>query len=182
MAKYDYFSGGLDELLIDIETLKMDIKAINIDMVKELAIETDLSIKRKASAEIQLDVSEIIASNRIDFPKIRADGMVSLMVVNSSEAATYAEFGYGIVGKYSPHIEPDFFGSGISELSGGWVYDYKNRGSTKWGYTDKAGFKHTTRGIEPRYMFYDSYREVYLRINSIGLSRFSQLKLGGKGQ
>lgn len=181
MAKYDYFSGGLDELLIDIETLKMDIKAINIDMVKELAVETDLAIKRKASAEIQLDVSEIIASNKVS-PLMVVGDTVKGIVYNSSEAATYAEFGYGIVGKHAPYLEPDFFGSGVSELSGGWVYDYKNRGSTKWGYTDKAGFKHTTRGFEPSYTFYDSYREVYLKVNKIGLSRFSQLKLGGKGQ
>lgn len=180
MAKYDYFSGGLDELLIDIETLKMDIKSANLQMVKDLSIETDLAIKRNAKAETELDVGEIIASNKVSPIMINGE-MVMGSVYNSSEAATYAEFGYGIIGKDQPYVDFNFFDGSASSL-GDWTYDVKGHGLKGWWYTNKMGVKRRSVGTKAHHTFYNAYKDVSLKVEGTGVKAFQNLKLGGKGQ
>lgn len=180
MAKYDYFSGGLDELLMDIETLKMDIKSANLQMVKDLAIETDLTIKRNARAETAIDVSDIVANNRVSPLMINGE-IVMGSVYNSSEAATYAEFGYGIIGKDQPYPDFNFFDGSASSL-GDWTYDVKNHGLKGWWYTDKMGVKRRSVGTKAHRTFYNSYKDVSLKVEGMGLKAFQNLQLGGKGK
>ena len=64
--------------------------------------------------------------------------------------AAYVEFGTGVVGKSSPHPNPE-----------GWQYDVNNHGDSGWVYYDEdsGGFR-WTKGFKSRPFMYNTAREL----------------------
>ena len=64
--------------------------------------------------------------------------------------AAYVEFGTGVVGKGSPHPDPQ-----------GWQYDVNDHGDSGWVYydDDSGGFK-WTRGFKSRPFMYNTARQL----------------------
>ena len=64
--------------------------------------------------------------------------------------AVYVEFGTGVVGKQSPHPNPQ-----------GWQYDVNNHGDKGWVYyDDESGEFRWTKGVESRPFMYNTAREL----------------------
>lgn len=71
----------------------------------------------------------------------------------------FNEFGTGIVGKGSPHPNPDMFG--------GWEYDANEHGEAGWKYPKGDGTFGWTRGLPSRRMFYDAFLDIKDEIGDI---------------
>src|SRR5690554_4333025 len=76
--------------------------------------------------------------------------------------ATYVEFGTGIVGKQSPHPDPQ-----------GWQYDVNSHGEKGWWYFNDRDQKwHWTKGFQSRPFMYNTVKELERECRKIALGVF----------
>lgn len=177
---YDLFANGLDDVIADLRKYEKDLMKANDMFTERLATETVSTIQALAMSSDGVEMADIINSNvktRLELGETSA-----IRVLNTSQNATYSEFGYGIVGKNaSINVRP--FGSdkyGATAL-GGWKYDMHNppHGDKGWWYLDKFGTPKWSKGQIPRRTIYRSYLSVLGQVKSYANSVFNNIKLGG---
>jgi len=175
---YDLFAGGLDEVIKDLQIYERDLIIANDIFTQRLAVETVETIKALAMSSDGEEMADIINSNII---QRFANGQESVVrVVNTSQNATYSEFGYGIVGAGSEIDTKPFTSDEYgAEAIGKWNYDVRKHGLKGWWYPNRFGTPTHSIGQIPRRTIYRSYLSVLGNVGSYANSVFSKLKLGG---
>ena len=154
MKEYDIFTGGLDLLKKDIEGMKSAINKSNDEYIIEMVKDTFTFIGEEAS-KIKTYEERNDALNMNVVKDLTIGKKASALIVNTSQNATYAEYGTGIVGSKTPHTDPVM----------AWTYDMNNHGYSGWWYRSIAGVPTFTIGIPSQpFMFLTAQR---LRAKSI---------------
>lgn len=176
--QYNIMAGGLNELINDLDMLERDLWAVNTQATLHLADVLVREIQNNAMSELPDELSDIKDSNVIEN---MAYGLVAITrVSNTSENATYAEFGYGMLGSLSPYEDFNLFQPTAALGKGSWEYDVKQRGFKPYWYTARDGDKVRSIGQPAGHTFYNAYRSVRMSVGSLVKQAYSKLKLGGK--
>ena len=164
--KYDVFNGGIELLIKDLEQLKRDLVTINGEIANELgqiAYENIMASAGKAHEQDQRDDIRTLTERNI--VKLGEESLVT--VSNPSEKVTFAEFGYGIVGKGYPYKGDSVFNMKDAGWRGYDRYEDEkgNLRNTKnkegyWRYRDRGGELHQTNGELPTHIFFYSSQIV----------------------
>ena len=146
MIKPEYTN--LNELIKDLELEAQHLATSAQDSVFELEPYMQGSMQTFASQSIKDDDRQALMDNK--FMRTRTKYRGKLTMVNDNQQATYAEYGYGIVGKQEPYQNGEIFG-GDSAI--GWKgYDLDSRykdnedrhwwhkGMMMWGFTQTPAF------------------------------------------
>lgn len=158
--KYDVFNGGIELLIKDLEQLKRDLVNINGEIANELgqiAYENIITSAGKAKEQDQRDDIRTLTERNI--VKLGEESLVT--VSNPSEKVTFAEFGYGIVGKGYPYKGESVFNMSQAGWRG---YDldsrYKRPSDRTWKYKTRGGEMVRTGGEVPTHIFFYSSQIV----------------------
>lgn len=137
---YDIMSGGMDQLIADIDLLKQQLIDGNNEGMKRVQSELETQFRYYASmVEIWEDYVAVVRHTNNIYLGIRQ----SSVVFNSyDKQATFAEYGYGIVGKNNPFVRGDIFGG---DSAVGWYgYDidtpHKVEPERYWWFKNKITF------------------------------------------
>ena len=174
---YDLMAGGLEKLLEDLQAFESALLSNNDLFVEEVANQTVEMIKQNAIADDPFEMMDIVANNKI-VERTYGGELAKATVINTSQNATYAEFGYGIIGKNEPYTKQNLFTPNPTDF-GKWKYDYKNHGYTGWIYRNRFGMPKRSIGAKPGYTFYNSYLMVKGALPTYARRIFGNLTLGG---
>lgn len=146
MIKPEYTS--LQELAKDIELEAQNLVRSVQDSVIELEPYMRGNMESVAYTSVKEDDRKALMDNKFRYRRTKYTGTIQM--VNDNEQATYAEYGYGIVGGSQPYQNGDIFG-GDSAI--GWKgYDLDSRykdnedrhwwhkGMMMWGFTSTPAF------------------------------------------
>jgi len=157
---YDLFNGGLEQLEKDLVQLEKMLLQVNDEFVKDVGLFTKERIVSNASLADEDDtVSDIQTKTDIELSKIGSKSIA--LVMTNSPKASYAEFGYGIVGAGTyNHNE---FIVGFEKYGQG----SKIKKDGRWYYNDRSGKVHMTYGSTAKHIYFYSGQETILMIPSI---------------
>ena len=159
--KYDVFNGGIELLIKDLEQLKRDLVTINGEIANELgqiAYENIMASAGKAHEQDQRDDIRTLTERNI--VKLGEESLV--MVSNPSEKVTFAEFGYGIVGKGYPYKGSSVFNMEHAGWKGYDLDSVRKANDRSWRYRDRAGeLKHSQGELPTHIFFYSSQIVTY---------------------
>lgn len=156
--KYDIFNGGIAELAKDLSKLqKEQLPSLQKKVLPLLANEVMIQIKKESLTIVDDNhVIDAVASSNI----IETIGDTKLKIKNTSQHATYSEFGTGSVGAYnSPH--PNELPSWEHMLN-----DKRNYASG-WRYKLPSGQLVRTHGVPSNPVFWRSSQSVKNRLYEI---------------
>lgn len=157
--KYDVFNGGIELLIKDLEQLKRDLVTINGEIANELGqIAYDSVIKFAGNAYEQDQKDDIRTLTERNIVKLGEESLVT--VSNPSEKVTFAEFGYGIVGKGYPYKGSSVFNMAQAGWNGYDLDSVKKAKDGSWLYRDRGGELHRTKGSLPTHLFFYSSQLV----------------------
>ncbi len=174
MHTYDIMSGGLNKLSQDLDAYVKYLTYANMEIVSDLSkVAYNDIIGNAGRAYEDEQVLDIYSRTKIEVHK-RGKNISSDRVVNNSPKASFAEFGYGVLGKNAPYSHGDF----LDRYAIGWYgYDintpYK-RPNRSWFYKDMYGNKVNTFGAVPRNIFYNASQSVISQFPSIAYSRLNR--------
>jgi hypothetical protein len=163
---YDLFNGGLEQLEQDLIKWEKELEMANAYYVQDLTRITKEGIEKRANwAEEQDTIDDVRNNNIIEFAPTKNSAEASMIVRNTSPKMTFAEFGYGILGK-GTYQHNEF----INQTSAGWQgydLDGKKRGADRhWWYYDRAKQRHRSRGVNAKHIMFYSAQETIQRIPS----------------
>lgn len=175
---YDVFNGGMAELLKDIEAYKISLIEANNEISQEVSSIIRNNIISNASQATEEAQRTDIASLTNVMP-ITQGQEASSIVFNTSVKATFAEFGYGIIGKGSPYM-----GNSIFDMSKvGWQgYDLDSKRKFEdrsWFYRDRNGQLLRSSGAVPTHIWFNSVQLVIKDVDKI-VSNILERKLNKK--
>lgn len=174
---YDLFANGLDQVIADLQKYENDLRIANDEFTELLADETISIIRSYANSNDPIENQDIMNENI----KQRFESGIesSISVINTSQNATYSEFGYGIVGK-SNSITTDPFGGDKFNAKpfDKWKYDVKNHGFKGWNYRNKFGWFQRSYGQIPKRTMYRSYLRIERESKGLARRIFNKIKLG----
>jgi len=169
---YDWASGGLDELLRDLQEYERQLFLINSEFVYKVGVLTRQNIISSASSNDMEELQDIKNSNILT--QIAFGSNPKVLVLNTSQNATYSEFGYGVKSKgfnsYTNLFEPVI----------NWAYDVNNHGYNGWWYKNRSGEWQHSIGQLPQGSMYRAYLKTKQELGSVAQTVFSKIKLGGK--
>lgn len=175
---YDVFNGGMAELLKDIESFKVSLIEANNEISQEVSSIIRNNIISNASQATEEAQRTDIASLTTLMPVTQGEEATSI-VFNTSVKATFAEFGYGIIGKGSPYM-----GSSIFDMQkAGWQgYDIDSKRKFEdrsWFYRDRNGQLLRSSGAIPTHIWFNSVQLVITNVDKI-VSAILERKLNKK--
>lgn len=153
MARYDIMRGGIGKLGDDVSNLIKNLESISKGNLAEDIANEIVGVIKEESQTIDYNYQAYSAVNN-DTRVERSDG--SARVVNDNQAATYSEFGTGIVGKRKPNPDKRM----------GWQYDVNSHGIAGWRYF-LGGVSSWTQGLPSNRVFYRSASRVRRRLVTI---------------
>lgn len=164
---YNIMTGGLTTLIEDIKQLDNDIKKLNTKFLNELAKRLVQIIQEEASSiSYNYEMySAVYNGNSIIM------GNDTVMIVNNTQAATYSEFGTGVVGSRSPNPDDRM----------GWQYDVNEHGDKGWVYPLGSGSFAWTKGVPSNPVFMRSAERLRTEIPEIA-KRIYSIKGGGENE
>lgn len=187
---YDVFNGGMAELLKDIESFKVSLIEANNEIVQEMSTIIKNNIVSNASQATEEAQRTDIASLTTLMPVTQGQEATSI-VFNTSVKATFAEFGYGIIGKGSPYMGGSIFdmqkaGWQGYDLEGkpredkGYDLDSKRKFEDRsWFYRDRNGQLLRSSGAIPTHIWFNSVQLVITNVDKI-VSNVLERKLNKK--
>lgn len=160
MANYDLLNGGLEKLQKDLDNYVNYLTYANMELVSTLSSIAKNDIVSNASRAYEIEQRIDLNTRTVVETHKRGKYISSDRVVNDSPKATFAEFGYGVLGANSEYSHGDF----LDRYAIGW-YGYNIDTPNKlpngsWFYTDVFGERHNTFGAVPRNIFYNASRKV----------------------
>lgn len=177
-TEYDLSVQGLDQLIRDLEKFERALEMANDAMVQELAEIGYNEIVTNAYDAKEIDqVDDIITLTQTIK---RSDKTTSQATVyNESPRATFAEFGYGMIGEQAPYAHDDFINSRQAGYSGYNLPSPAKKedvfGETYWVYRDSYGDKHHSYGEQPSNIFYNAGQAVKNALPSVIQRKFENL-------
>jgi hypothetical protein len=182
MAKnYDIMNGGLERLIVDVDNYKKYLAYASGQLVTELSnITKDDIIANAGLAEEDSQVLDIYSRTSV-VQGVRNKNRATNKIINTSNKATFAEFGYGIVGKGSPYAYNDFINMAMANFT---EYDMdspskrisKKDGRRFWFYKDLYGNIKTSYGATPKNIFYNASRKAIRLIPVVANVLFNRWK------
>lgn len=175
---YDIFNGGMNELLKDIELFKSSLIEANNEIVQEMSMIVKNNIVSNASQATEEAQRTDIAS-LTTLMNLNQGQEATNIVFNTSPKATFAEFGYGIIGKGSPYAG----GSIFDMQKAGWQgYDLDSKrklSDRSWFYRDRNGNLLRSSGAVPTHIWFNSVQLVIKDVDKI-VSNILERKLNNK--
>lgn len=181
---YDVFNGGMAELLKDIEAYKTSLIEANNEISQEVSSIIRNNIISNASQATEEAQRTDIASLTTLMPVTQGQEATSI-VFNTSVKATFAEFGYGIIGEKSPYMGESIF----DMKKAGWKgynieSDRKFKNNKKfpddsWLYRDRNGHLLNSSGAIPTHIWFNSVQLVMSNVDKI-VSAILERKLNKK--
>lgn len=170
--------GGLDALIIDIERYKKQLIEANIQLADDLVETGRLYVQSNAySAPEPEQVVALLIETEVS--KQGTSLTQKRVLSNNSTKATFAEFGYGIVGKESPYQYDDFIDRARSNYL---EYDVDSpakktdvMGRRFWFYRDMLGELKKSYGEQPTNLFYFAGQIIKTSVENIARIRFGNL-------
>lgn len=175
---YDVFKGEMNDLLKDIEAFKLSLIEANNEISQEVSSIIRNNIISNASQATEEAQRTDIASLTNVMPITQGQEAESI-VFNTSVKATFAEFGYGIIGKGSPYM-----GNSIFDMQkAGWQgYDLDSKRKFEdrsWFYRDRNGQLLRSSGAIPTHIWFNSVQLVMNNVDKI-VSAILERKLNKK--
>lgn len=187
---YDVFNGGMADLLKDIEAFKIGLIEANNEISQEVSSIIRNNIISNASQASEEAQRTDIASLTNVMP-ITQGQEASSIVFNTSVKATFAEFGYGIVGKGSPYMGNSIFDMQKAGWQGydidgkprddkGYDLDSKRKFDDRsWFYRDRNGQLLRSSGAIPTHIWFNATQLVMSNVDKI-VSAILERKLNKK--
>jgi hypothetical protein len=182
---YDVFNGGMADLLKDIEAFKIGLIEANNEISQEVSSIIRNNIISNASQASEEAQRTDIASLTNVMPITQGEEASSI-VFNTSVKATFAEFGYGIIGKGSPYMGNQVFDmqkagwQGYDLDSKGYDLDSKRKFEDRsWFYRDRNGQLLRSSGAIPTHIWFNSVQLVMNNVDKI-VSAILERKLNKK--
>lgn len=174
MKEYDILNGGIEELQKDLLAYQNYLTYANMEFVSKLSEFGMNEIISNATRADEIDQRLDIANKNTIKQGLRGKNISSDTILNSSPNASYAEFGYGIIGKASQYSHSDF----LDRYAIGWYgYDIDTKSklpNRSWFYKDSFGYKHNTFGATPRNIFYNAGMKIVSEFPRIAQSIFDR--------
>ena len=158
---FDLFKGQTNELIEYVELMKAKMEIFERKIVEDVTNDMMNNIQKNGmeigqgygdSGELIRTMDAVIGNNTID-------GVASThkKISNSTQEATYAEFGTGMIGAGSPHT-----------LNGlGWAYDVNDHGEKGWRYIGVTGRLVHTLGYPAFSTYHNSFLETKDNLQTI---------------
>lgn len=168
--QYELGKKGFDQLIKDLDKLERELIVANDLITQELATITYDEVRKNAyRANEPLIVTEILSKTEI--LNEQSGKTSSKIVYTNSPKATFAEFGYGIVGQENPYVYDDF----INKSNAGYIgynidTDAKktdDNGRQYWFYRDESNRLMKSYGEVPLNIYYDASVTVLSRIEEV---------------
>lgn len=187
---YDIFNGGMDELLKDIELFKSSLIEANNEIVQEMSTIVKNNIVSNASQATEEAQRNDIAS-LTTLMNLNQGQEATNIIFNTSPKATFAEFGYGIIGKGSPYAGGSIFDMQKAGWQGydidgnprddkGYDLDSKRKlPDRSWFYRDRNGKLLKSKGAVPTHIWFNSVQLVIKDVDKI-VSNILERKLNKK--
>ena len=151
---FDLFKGEANGLIEYVESMKSKMESFEMKFVEDVTNDMMKNIQKNGmeigqgygnSNELNRTMDAVIGSNVIDGvnPKHKK-------ISNSTQEATYAEFGTGMIGAGSPHA--------LNAL--GWAYDVNDHGERGWRYFGVEGRLVHTLGYPAFSTYHNSFLET----------------------
>jgi hypothetical protein len=180
LANFKFEVKGLDKLLFTIEEKNQLLRSGAMEMVTGMVRDglNDVMIGQSTLHSVDNDPlspqkAEMLRSNVTEVHSKSLNKFVG-SISNTSEEATYAEFGYGLTGYQSPYEHGDVF----NMEQAGWInYDLDSPSKLNdrsWWYTNADGLKVRTKGQPSASIFYKAYNNM---VGSLG--RYADKYIGG---
>lgn len=172
MAKdFDIFNGGIKNMREYVEEQKNNLKVYEEQMLEQAQNNLLDNIKVNSNnitasgvgmdsdgiRELEYTAQEVANSNEIEKVSSR-----HIKIRNTSEEATYAEFGTGIIGKGTPYPN--------NALQ--WEYDVNSHGERGWRYIGRSGKLVRTQGYPAYATYYNSFEDLKKDLDSISKETF----------
>lgn len=174
VKEYDVFKNGISELKKQIEDNINKIEQYSNKITDEVATHAKEQIQYHASSigsmsayedeqgssELSRTMSAVANNNEIErlSPK-------HSKIYNTTQEATYAEFGTGMIGEGTPHPLNDL----------GWEYDVNQHGEKGWRYIGQGGKLVHTKGYPSFSTYYYAYEDTKDDLGSIGRKLFTEV-------
>lgn len=163
---YDIFGGEMSLLLNDLNSLKSQLIKANDEIVKELGQnlynEIMLNANKANEPAQRVDIRTLTKQEFVN------QGMTSkITIYNTSPKVTFAEFGYGIVGKGSPYRGESIFDMSKVGWQGYDLDSIRKREDRSWLYRDRQGQLHKSSGEKPTHIWFYATQQTKNRIPEI---------------
>ena len=175
---YDVFNGGMTDLLKDIEAFKLSLIEANNEISQEVSSIIRNNIISNASQASEEAQRTDIASLTNVMP-ITQGQEASSIVFNTSVKATFAEFGYGIIGKGSPYMGNQVFDMAKVGWQGYDLDSNRKFDDRSWFYRDRNGQLLRSSGAIPTHIWFNSVQLVMNNVDKI-VSAILERKLNKK--
>ena len=162
MQAFDLFKGDLGKLKEHLELEKLKVSKFESKVINDVAQDLLNNIQKNAQVIGGLSSTDDVELTRTmdsvaDFNEIENLGNNHVRVSNSTQEATYAEFGTGMIGEESPHA-----------LNGlGWVYDINSHGERGWRFIGQSGRLVHTLGYPAFSTYHNSFLETKSNLQKI---------------
>lgn len=147
--KYDFFNGGLNDFIKDLQTKKKQIELLENNLLPIL----DDQFRENVVKEAQT-VDDLVARvHIINFNRTNTLSDTKIQIKNVSQEATYSEFGTGAVGHYNPkHPNREIHWKHMVNMN-------RNYG-LGWVYRASSGRLIRTHGVPSNPVYWRSSRNV----------------------
>ena len=172
MAKdFDIFNGGIKDLRKYVEEQKEKVKVMESQLLDDATTEimdnvqknannilmNDMGIDEQSSRELNHTYSQVASNNELE--KVSSNHR---KIFNTSEEATYAEFGTGVIGKGSPYPNNAL----------GWQYDVNEHGERGWRYIGQSGTLVRTLGYPAYATYHISFEDFKNDLEELSIKTF----------
>lgn len=152
-----------NEIRLSVSSLEEYIKAL--ELKKEQILKATGNIATRLAEEAGADTY-----NGVEIVPAEMQGETAVAYARSTnETDTYREFGTGIVGSQSPHVEEALAKSG-------WKYDVNGHGEKGWVYPKKDGTFGWTKGQPSQKKFYLASQRAREKLEAIAKEEFRKYK------
>lgn len=169
--EFDLLSGDADKLIEKLESTinKVDDYeyAVNEKLIKkfkENINDESNSIQSLASSYASEEIPEIytIINSYQNHNEEIWDDFNKVKLINTTQDATYGEFGTGMIGSNDPHV--------LNIL--GWEYDVNEHGEKGWRYKGSNGRLVRTYGLPSLSVYYNSFQKGLIDLEKISKQTF----------
>ena len=151
------------ETRLSVSSLEEYIKAL--ELKKKQILEALPNIATRIAEEAGKDTYK-----NVEIVPAQMQGETAIAYARSTdEIDTYREFGTGIVGSQSPHVDDALKKSG-------WIYDVNEHGEKGWVYPKKDGTFGWTKGQPAQRKFYIAAKRAEEKAPEIAKEEFQKLK------
>lgn len=170
---FNLLNGEVNDLIKHLEEQKKKVKKFESELTKEYTKTLKKQVEGSAheiagmfngAETVSGDLNRTIHSVR-NFNVIDEVSTNHHKLYNSTQEATYAEFGTGVIGSRTPYVKHDI----------GWEYDVNEHGEGGWLFMGDSGRLIRSKGYPAFSTYYNSFETTKQHIPSISKKVFRRV-------